>query len=103
MKSIGKTIYLLLKASTFSLLIYTSSGNASPLLENIPTSPNKLDLSLEQIANESQEFINFEKMKPLNLIDYIKSNYLTLYSNKFEKVNADYVNGSYGIYYTQIW
>lgn len=103
MNSAGKTLYLLLKASTFSLLIVTSSGNASPLLATIPPSYNKLDLSLEDISNESRGLINFEKMKPLNLIDFIKTNYLTLYSNKFEKLNANYVNGRYGIYYTQRW
>jgi len=103
MNSAGKTIYLLLKAITFSLLIVTSSGNASPLLEKTPTSPDKLDLSIEEIVSDSPTIINFKKMKPLNIIDIIRSNYLTLYSNKFEKLNANYVNGRYGIYYTQRW
>jgi len=103
MNSASKTIYLLLKTSTFSLLIVTSSGNASPLLATIPPSSNKLDLSLEEIVSDSPKIINFKKMKPLNIIDFIRSNYLTLYSNKFEKINANYVNGRYGIYYTQRW
>ena len=42
-------------------------------------------------------------MKPINIFTYIKNNYLTLYTNKTEKIRASYKHGMYAINYTQKW
>ena len=86
-----------------SLLLSASVGSANPITQNISPNAEQITLNDKQLITQLPTIIDFTKMKPLQLEDYIKTQLLTFYSTKSEKIVATYLDGAYAINYTQIW
>jgi hypothetical protein len=103
MSSKSQSRFLFLKISTTCLLHFISTANAAPLNHELPSGSIKFNFLHHGILKKTPVLIDFNKMKPLNLEDLIRQNYLTFYSNKNEKLRATYEGGAYAINYTQKW
>lgn len=91
----------LMKSIILALIVFSPIVNATPLITN--TTDNVV-LSLDTtISTDLPNYIDFDRMKPVNTFKLIQQRYLTFYSTKTEKVKATYLQGAYAINYTQKW
>lgn len=59
--------------------------------------------TLETSSNHSSSLLFFEEKNILSLLNGIKDNYLTFYSDKNAKIKATYVSGAYYLNYSNEW
>ena len=86
-----------------SLLLSASVSSAIPITQNLSPNAAQITLNDKQLITQLPTMIDFTKMKPIQLEDYIKTQLLTFYSTKSEKIVATYLDGAYAINYTQEW
>jgi len=88
------------RESNFSL---NSASIPSWPIFNLPPQSNLTIDSKSQDENNLSIILDFSKMKPISTFTLLKEKYLTLYSGKQKKLNADYIDGAYALNYTQRW
>jgi len=86
-----------------SLVLSTSICGAIPRTQNVSSNVTQQTNSDKQLITQLHTIIDFEKMKPLQIGDFIKTQLLIFYSSKSEKIVATYLDGAYAIKYTQKW
>jgi len=53
--------------------------------------------------DSSDSILPFREKNMFDIFSKIKTEYLTFYSNKYEKVNASYSKGAYFLNYSSVW
>jgi len=98
--------FRLTKLSGLCFVLFMTIQNASAFdlqINNLNTSKISSHLSYKNLINKLPTLFVFKERDVAYMVDAIKNEYLTFYSDKNENLKATYSSGNYLIIYTSNW